>query len=192
MLCKAEDILFLDRSQFCLHVVDSQEKLMAHIYEANKILDVMAQMVDCAKILEIPAVASTQYVKGLGVYPAELENKSSWIKRIDKIEFNCLASRETAGYYDAVLKNVRVAVLIGVETHICITQTACGLLKRNILPWIVVDGVSSRKREDHKAGLKYLRDLGCAVGPAETIIYKWLGKAGTPEFKSVLPLITGR
>lgn len=192
MLCKTKDVLFLDRSQFCLHVVDPQEKLMAHIHGADKVLDVMGQVVDCAKILGIPAVASTQYQKGLGVYPAELENKSAWMKRIDKIEFNCLASEETAGYYDAVLTDVKVAVLVGVETHICITQTACGLLKRNILPWIVADGVSSRKSEDHKAGLQYLRDLGCAVGPAETIIYKWLGKAGTPEFKGVLPLITGR
>lgn len=192
MLCKKEDLLSLDRSQFCLHVVDPQEKLMAHIHDADAALTQMAKIVDCAKILNIQSIASTQYEKGLGVYPKVLEEKAFWIERIDKIEFNCLASKLTAEYYDTVLQGVRVAVLIGVETHICITQTACGLLKRNILPWIVADGVSSRKKDDHKMALKYLRDMGCAVGPAETIIYKWLGKAGTAEFKSILPLITGK
>ena len=67
-----------------------------------------------------------------------------------------------------------------------------GLLERGFDVWIVTDGVSSRKAGDHKAGLNRLQSVGAKIGPAEMLIYELLGKAGTTEFKQVLPLIINR
>lgn len=175
-----------------LHIIDPQEKLMNHIYEGDRVLEKIDLMVECSKVLKIPMVASTQYKKGLGGFPELLAVKLAEVTQIDKIEFNCLASNETSLYYDAFSASISTAILVGVETHICVYQTAIGFLQRNITPWIVVDAVSSRDISNHKAGLKRLAALGCIIGPAEMVVYELLEKAGTREFKEILPFITKR
>ncbi len=185
-----KNILLPKKESSCLHIIDPQEKLMAHIHENTTVLQTIEMMVDCAKILQLPMVCNTQYKKGLGDYPTSLSQRLAETKKIDKFEFNCLASKDPSMYYDDFLQNVETVILVGVETHICIYQTACGLLQRNIQPWIVTDAVSSRSPENHKRGLKRLEAIGCAVGPAEMIIYSLLERAGTSEFKEVLPFIT--
>lgn len=191
-MIQQSEIINLNREQYCLHVIDPQEKLMAHIHGAEQILSTIEIMVACAQILNVGTVANTQYKKGLGGYPEQLAQLLSGVKKIDKTEFNCLASEETSLYYDMALQGVKVTVLVGVESHICVYQTACGLLQRNILPWIVSDGVSSRDEGNHLAALKQLQAMGCIVGPAEMILYQLMKQAGTSEFKKVLPYITKR
>ncbi len=182
----------IKKENCCLHIIDPQEKLMNHIYEGDRALEKIDLMVECSKVLKIPMVANTQYRKGLGDFPEPLAAKLTEVTQIDKVEFNCLASNETSLYYDAFSANISTAILVGVETHICVYQTAIGFLQRNITPWIVVDAVSSRDVNNHKAGLKRLAALGCAIGSAEMIIYELLEKAGTREFKEILPFITKR
>ena len=77
--------------------------------------------------------------------------------------------------------------MAGVETHICIYQTAMGVLERGLTPWVVADAVSSRTKANYELGLVRLTAAGAIVGPAEMIIYELLGRAGTPEFKAMLP-----
>jgi nicotinamidase-related amidase len=179
----------LTPTNVCLHVVDMQTKLMAKIHDADKVVSVADLMIRCAKIFRLPILASTQYIKGLGAYVQNLEELVVDIPRFDKIEFNALANKATEAFFDRLPKNVTTVVLIGVETHICIYQTAMGLLRRGFEVWVVSDGVSSRKEGDHMAGLNRLQGAGAIIGPAEMLIYELLGKAGTAEFKQVLPLI---
>jgi nicotinamidase-related amidase len=170
-----------------LHIVDPQERLMGQIHDADRVVDTTKKMVNCAKILGIPIVANTQYRKGLGDYVPELEELMVAIPCPDKTEFNALAHQETRELVQDLPATVTTAILVGVETHICIYQTALGLLEIGLIPWVVADGVSSRTEINYKLGLERLRDIGAAVGPAEMIVYELLAKAGTADFKAVLP-----
>jgi nicotinamidase-related amidase len=172
-----------------LHIVDPQERLMSQIHAADRVTETIIKMVHCAEIIGVPIVANTQYKKGLGVYSPELEELMADIPRPDKTEFNCLVNGETRDLVQGLPATVTTAILVGVETHICIYQTALGLLEMGIRPWVVADGVSSRTEINYTLGLERLRDVGAAVGPAEMIIYELLGMAGTAEFKAVLPHI---
>lgn len=173
----------------CLQVIDVQEKLMARIDQAASVTATVALMMRCAAILQLPMVANTQYAKGLGPYVEVLETLAVEIPRFDKKSFNALAEPETARFIDTLPEKVRTVALVGVETHICVYQTAMALMARGKQVWIVSDAVSSRRERDHLAGLHRLAAAGAILGPAEMLIYELLGQAGTPEFKQVLPLI---
>ncbi len=162
---------------------------MAQIYESERAEEIIGKMVHCAKVIGLPIIANTQYKKGLGPYVASLEELMEEIPRPDKVEFNALTNEETKQLVADLPDTVNTAILVGVETHICIYQTARGLLERGITPWIVADGVSSRTAANNALGLKRLEAIGAVVGPMEMIVYELLAKAGTPEFKAVLPHI---
>lgn len=176
----------------CLQIIDVQKSLMAKIHEAEKVATTVELMIRCAEILGIPVLANTQYKKGLGSYVENVEALLADVPQFDKVEFNALANRETAAFIDGLPDSNRTMVLVGVETHICIYQTAMGLLDRGKNVWIVSDGVSSRKLKDHREGLARLQIAGAAIGSAEMLIYELLGKAGTTEFKKILPHIIAR
>ena len=173
----------------CLQVIDLQKSLMAQIHEAERVIATAQLMLRFAKIIKMPVLANTQYRKGLGVYVPEVEPLMEGIPRPDKIEFNAWANEETRARIEDLPEVVHTIILVGVETHICIYQTAAGILGRGFTPWIVADGVSARSEKNHQLALQRLRDMGAIVGPAEMLIYELLGKAGTALFKEVLPLI---
>jgi nicotinamidase-related amidase len=182
----------LTPNDVCLQIIDVQKSLMAKIYNADRIISTIELMIRCAKIFKLPILANTQYIKGLGPYVATLETLVKDVQRFDKVEFNALANQTTEAFLAGLPKTVKTIILVGVETHICIYQTAMGLLERGFNVWVVEDGVSSRKTSDHQAGLNRLQSVGAIIGPAEMLIYELLGKAGTPAFKQVLPLIIER
>lgn len=176
----------------CLQIIDVQKSLMAKIHGAESVSSTVEFMIHCAEILDVPIVANTQYMKGLGPYVPELEPLVEGIDRFDKVEFNALANDATADFIGALPDSVTTVALVGVETHICIYQTAMGLLERGLDVWVVTDGVSSRKVADHQDGLARMRSMGVSMGPAEMLVYELLGRAGSPEFKKVLPHIIAR
>lgn len=176
----------------CLQIIDVQQSLMAKINGADKVTATAELLVRCAKMLGIPIVANTQYKKGLGPYVPAVEALVGDIPQLDKTEFNAVANKEIAAFIDALPKAVDTFVLAGVETHICIYQTAMGLQAKGLNVWVVTDGVSSRNIDDHQAGLQRLQSMGVSLGSAEMLIYELLGKAGSPEFKKILPLIIAR
>ena len=179
----------LQPRECCLHIVDPQESLMRQIPGADRVSDVIKLMVACAEILEIPVIANIQYKKGLGPFRAEVEEVLSQVEPIDKVTFGAMGSKETVDAVKALPAEVTTHILVGVETHICIYQTAMGIVESGRHAWIVADGVAARSRENHSLGLERMKDQGIAIGPAEMIIYELLGRAGTPEFKKVLPHI---
>lgn len=172
-----------------LHVIDVQESLMRQVHAAAQVTAITRMMLKFAKIMNLPVIANTQYKKGLGLYVSEIEELTTDIPRPDKVEFNAFANEETTALVAALPKPVKNVILVGVETHICIYQTAMGALQRGLNPWVVSDGVSSRRKEHHEAGLARLSAAGADVGPAEMLIYEILGRAGTTQFKQVLPMI---
>ncbi len=173
----------------CMHIVDPQIKLMNQIHQAERVTRVIKFMITCARLLNIPMIANTQYLKGLGPYVDELEEIVEDIPRPDKMEFGAYQNEETRTLVTSLSDSISTVIMVGVETHICIYQTAVGVLQQGLTPWIVTDGTSSRSYENHQLGLERLRQLGAIVGPAEMLVYELLGKAGTPQFKELLPHI---
>jgi len=172
-----------------LHIIDVQESLMRRIHRAEQVSSVTRMMCKFAQIMDIPVLANTQYRKGLGLYMPEIEELVADVPRPDKVEFNALANTETMELVSKLPSSIKNVILVGVETHICIYQTAMGALARGLTPWVVSDGVSSRRLEHHEAGLTRIAAAGANTGPAEMLIYELLGRAGTTQFKQVLPLI---
>ena len=173
----------------CLMIVDPQEKLMAAIYKAERVVQNTSLLIHCAKTLEIPILATTQYKKGLGPYVPELEELVSAVPCIDKIEFNAFASPAVNKMVNSLPKSVDTILLAGAEAHICIFQTAMGALKAGYQPWIVADAVSSREKRNVKLALSRMQALDMTAGPTEMAIYELLQKAGSPAFKAMLPYL---
>ncbi len=182
----------LKPENICLQIIDVQQTLMDKIYEADKVAATVELLLRCAKILNLPVMANTQYKKGLGPYVPNIEALINDIPQFDKVEFNAAQNKETSDFLAALPKAVTTVALVGVETHICIYQTAMGLLEKGLSVWVVSDGVSSRNRLDHQHGLSRIQNEGVTVGPSEMLIYELLGKAGTPDFKKILPYISGK
>ena len=179
----------LSPKQCCLFVVDPQEKLMAAIHKADRVVRNASLVIRCAQALDIPILCSTQYKKGLGSFVPELAELLVDAPTADKVEFNAMANPGIQKLVAALPSSVDTFILVGAETHICIYQTALGILQAGYHPWIVADAVSSREKKNAKLALARMQALGISVGPAEMIIYELLYKAGTPAFKAMLPYL---
>jgi nicotinamidase-related amidase len=178
---------FLTPGRCCLFVVDPQVKLMAAIHKADRMIANAALMIHGAKTLRIPILSSTQYKKGLGPIVPELAELLVDTPTADKTEFNAVANPEIRKLLSGLPAAVDTMLLVGAEAHICIYQTALGVLQAGYQPWIVDDAVSSRNKKHAKSALMRMQALGMSVGPAEMIIYELLRQAGTPAFKAMLP-----
>jgi nicotinamidase-related amidase len=182
-----ENYDLLTPQRCCLMIVDPQERLMAAIYKAARVVLNTSLLIHCAKILEIPILATTQYKKGLGPFVPELEELLSDVPCIDKIEFNGFANpgvREMVGSLPATVDTI---LLAGAEAHICIFQTAMGALRAGYRPWIPADAISSREKRNARLAVNRMQGLGMSVGSTEMAVYELLQQAGSPAFKTMLP-----
>ena len=132
----------------CLVLVDPQERLMAAIYEADRVISNSVLLIHCAKTLAIPILATTQYKKGLGPFVPELDELLTDVPCTDKVEFNGLANASVNTMFNSLPKSVDTLLLAGAEAHICIFQTAMGAQQAGYKPWIAADAVSSRDKRN--------------------------------------------
>ena len=178
---------FLRSDQCCLYVVDPQEKLMAHIHEAGRVTQNISLMIHLARTLEFPVFANTQYKKGIGPIVPELAGLLQGVPCPDKVCFNGLGNGDVQKELKNLPHSVDTLLLCGVETHICVYQTAIGALQAGYKVWVVADAVSSRSPVNDHLGQERLREIGAVLAPAEMIIYELLQRAGTDKFKATLP-----
>lgn len=178
---------FLTPERCCLMVIDPQERLMAAIHEADRVISNTALMIRCAVALQIPILATTQYRKGLGPFVTELDELLTGTPCADKTEFNALACRAVQEMFDTLPDQVDTLLLTGAEAHICVYQTAKGALLAGYKTWVIANAVSSRDKNNADWALQHMRTQGVAVAPSEMVIYELLHRAGTPSFKAMLP-----
>ncbi len=184
-----EIIEHLVPSQCALLVVDIQERLMRVIHEKERVVKNSALLMKTANTLGIPIVASTQYVERIGDLLPEINAELSGVVPYDKMEFDCFGNAVIAKAMKGLPHGINTLIVCGVETHICIYQTVVGGLKAGYRMWIAADAVSSRALENYQAGLDRISRIGGVVGPTEMIIYDLLGRAGTDEFRALLPFL---
>ncbi|HKJ89021.1 MAG TPA: hydrolase [Gammaproteobacteria bacterium] len=173
-----------------LAVVDIQEKLAPAMRpdDRREVLAGVAVLLQAAGELGIPVLATEQYPKGLGATLPEVSGHLPENARvIRKDSFSCCGE---AGFSTALEATGRGQVVIaGMEAHVCVLQTALELREAGYRPFVVADGVCSR-REGHKGNaLDRLRSNGVQVANVESVLFEWLQRAGTDSFRKLARLI---
>jgi nicotinamidase-related amidase len=168
-----------------LIVVDIQERLLPPIFEKDRLLKNAQLLVRLAGILEIPIIATTQYAKGLGetVGDVKLLLPSA---AIDKQSFSCFGSDAFCSAMKRLPGQRNTALLCGMESHICVAQTALAALREGYLVHVASDAVSSRTEWNWKIGLERMRAAGAVISSTEMMIYELLRGSGTEAFKEML------
>lgn len=174
---------FLHKHDAVLVIVDIQERLAAAMGERQKVVVNCLHLINAATLLRIPVLITEQYPKGLGPTVSEIKDALETYHPIEKITFSCCGERKFLDELASV--GERKIILSGMETHVCVLQTCIGLLKEGHSVHVVQDAVCSRKSDDYKTGIEYMRDAGAVITCTETILFQLLEKAGTEEFKII-------
>jgi nicotinamidase-related amidase len=173
-------VSLLERDRAALVVVDVQEGFRSYAtFEA--VAGACSKLVQGARILELPRIVSEQYPKGLGHTAPEVSIEDEPI--VEKSVF----SAARADGFD--LGERKQAIVCGIETHVCVSQTVHDLLDRGFEVHVPADAVGSRHQIDYERGLERLERAGAVVTTVESVLFELLERAGTPEFKEVQRLI---
>ena len=173
----------LDRGRAALVVVDVQEAFRPAVLDFDRVAAGAVTLVRGARILDLPVVVTQQYPKGLGATVPELAEHLDGIEPLDKVCFSAAA----ADGFD--LQGRDQALICGIESHVCVSQTAHDLLDRGVQVHVARDAVTSRTEENRELGLHKMEGAGAIVTSVETALFELLGAAGSEEFKRVQGLV---
>jgi nicotinamidase-related amidase len=181
----------LEADRCALLVIDVQEKLLPPIFQKEQLIKNSQLLTRLAGLLKIPALVSTQYAKGLGNTVPEIASLLPETHAIDKQMFSCFGSDLFCSVLKRLPGNRNTVLLCGMESHICVTQTALGALREGYIVHVASDAVSSRTEWNWKIGLERMRSAGAVISSTEMIIYELLRTSGSPAFKELLPHLRG-
>lgn len=181
----------LNREDAVLVVIDVQERLVPVIDKElfDRSRRNIAIAVETAWTLKLPILLTEQYPKGLGrTIPLIIEALEGKVyETVEKITFSC--ARNESFLTALVGAERRQVLLTGMETHVCVYQTAIDLVNAGYEVFAAEDAVSSRRLQDHRLGIEAMRDAGVRVLPTETAVFQLLKAADTPEFKKISSLL---
>jgi nicotinamidase-related amidase len=177
----------LDRDRAALVVVDVQEAFRPAVLDFDGVARNVAVLVQGASALGLPILLTEQYPKGLGATVPELERHLDGIEPIEKLCFSAAGSEE---FSTRLGESGRDQVLLcGIESHVCVNQTADDLLEAGKEVHVAQDAVSSRTEENRRLGLHKMERAGAVLTSVETALFELLREAGTPEFKEIQKLV---
>lgn len=178
--------MLCDRAASGLIVVDLQDSFLAPIKERDAVVHRSRFLIEVARLLQVPIIATEQYATRMGGTAETIREALGDAPALDKM---CFSSCRSEGFWTAWEGLDRSqAVLVGIETHICVNQTAQDLLERGYEVFVCEDATGARM-DAREGALKRLRHEGVVVTHTESVAYEWLGEAGTPEFKEALELV---
>ncbi len=181
-LCSAE--------QSQLLIIDTQERLASAMGEKsrNSVLHNTSLLLQAASLLQVPTIKFEQYPKGLG--PTEkvlLDNLPDGSSNYEKMSFSCCGSDE---FCDSTLESPRKQfVLTGMETHVCVLQTAFELQQRGYQLFVVADAVCSRTGRNRRIALQRMAQAGITITSTESVLFEWLRAASHPQFRTISKLL---
>jgi nicotinamidase-related amidase len=173
----------LDRDKAVVVVVDVQEGFRPAVLDFEEVAGNIGRLVQGAQALGVPVRVSEQYPKGLGHTVPEVAAHLDGVEPVEKTSF----SADRAEGFDLVGRTQ--AIVCGIESHICVWQTASDLLDRGIDVHVVRDAVSSRTQANRELGVELIERAGGAPTSVETALFELLGAAGSDEFKTVQKLV---
>ena len=179
------DRLTADRS--VLVVVDLQERFRDLIHGMDQVIERSLRLIGFCRQLQIPVLVTEQYPRGLGVSVTEIREACRPFAAFEKMTFSCAGSE---AFNQALRATGREQIILcGIETHVCVYQTACDLLRDGRQVIIAADAVSSCGAADRELGLLRLRDVGADIMGTQMIMFEILREAGTPAFRRVSALL---
>ncbi len=194
-LMRSPDLL--DRARSCLLIVDLQQKLIPVIPTADRIIPTVNFLLKTAELASVPVCISEQYPHGLGPTIDEILCNAAAAQRFEKLRFS--AADEFCRMTDAAAGLARDSadcrdqiVIAGIETHVCVLQTALDLAGRGFRVSVVADAVGSRHAIDHDKALDRLRDSAVTICTAESVAFEWCEVAGTDQFRAISRLVRAR
>lgn len=170
-----------------LLIIDVQDRLVGMLKNSEEIVKNNMILAKSARILAIPTIATEQYPHGLGSTILEIRENISAENIFEKTTFSAIENNQILekikSYHP---KNI---VLTGIETHICVYQTALELIKEGFNVYVVKNAVSSRKTKDYRTALELMRDYGAKLTCVETVLFELLKTSTHPNFKEIQSLI---
>lgn len=170
-----------------LLIVDVQDRLLrAMPSEAQaRVAKASVALIEMARLFDIPVVYTEQYPKGLGTTVEPVLEALSQAARFEKLEFSACANEQFA----EAAELPRDVILAGIETHVCVLQTAVDLMDSGHRVFVARDAVASRSDENWRNGLSLMEGAGAVITNSETIIFRFLGSARGEAFKRLSKLV---
>lgn len=177
--------LLMSRTNTALLVIDVQEKLVPAIENHERVVWNIRRLLDAAKLLNVPFYATEQYPRGLGHTVDTLKERLASIP--EKSMFSCRECREL---FDELRgRGVSNLLLVGIESHVCVQQTALDSVSAGFNVFIAADAVGSRHDMDHDIALCRMEASGCFVTTTESAMFEWCETSQAEEFKAVSKLV---
>ncbi|HAO20151.1 MAG: hydrolase [Desulfobacteraceae bacterium IS3] len=170
-----------------LAVIDVQGKLAQMMYAKDALFKSLENMIKSAKVLGIPIIWMEQIPENLGSTLPELAQLMSDMKPIAKYTFSCCGNESFTERFKAI--NRKQVLVCGIESHICVYQTAADLLKMGNEVYVLCDCVSSRTPENKQLGIDRMKDAGAIPTGVEMALFEMLKAAKGPQFKEIVKLI---
>ena len=177
----------IDPERCALVLVDYQAKLMPAIHRGHAVIAEAVRLADVARELGIRVVGTEENPAGLGPNVPEIRDRCS--TTLSKMAFDACADGLAASLRDEDLTDV---VIAGCEAHVCLMQTALGLLRAGHSVWVVSAACGSRSPEDRELAIERLRSAGAVIASVEMVAFEWLRSCRHDRFKSVLQLLKAR
>ena len=180
-------IIRIKREEAVLVAVDYQEKLLPAMENAPLIEKNAIKLAKGLKVMGVPGVITTQYSRGLGNTVAPVAEALGNLEPVDKTYFSA--------YMDEVFRQKledfgkTTVILAGIETHICVEQTALDLLENGYNVVLAADCCGSRDLTNHRISIERLRKEGVVISSSESILYEILHGAKAPEFKEISAIV---
>ena len=183
-----QNLLKLNPHRAMLLIIDVQKAFVEPIKKSKKVIKKCVILVQAARILGLPIVATEQYPKGLGSTVSDIKmvlGKKQFYP--DKTSFSCMGDEKCR---NEILKQGRSQVIVaGLESHVCVLQTVLDLLEAGKDVFVLADAVGSRDNEESEYALSRMADSGAIVTTAETVILEMTADSKHPQFKSLQKLI---
>lgn len=177
----------LNRNKSALLVIDIQERILPVIFEHERVINNSIKLIKGFKTLDLPVYYTEQYPKGLGPTAALVKEALEDAKAIEKMSFSCSGA---PGLFDELKnKNIEQVILCGVESHVCVMQTALDLLANDFQVHVAADAVSSRREFDFKIALNRMQSNGAEITLTESVLFELLEVCGTDSFKTISKLV---
>lgn len=173
----------IDREKSGVLLIDMQEKLVPLVMEHRDCIQHCEWMLRVCKTLQVPIITSQQYPKGLGATIQPLQHLIDTQHVINKTAFSVM--RDPIGATHIREGKKTQWILIGIETHVCVMQTAFDLLHEGFEVYVIVEATQSRSDHDKDLALDRLQQAGAHLVSREMVVFEWLKTAGTAEFKQI-------
>jgi isochorismate hydrolase len=179
----------MEREEAVLIIVDVQDLLMKQMDQKvrENVIRNIRTLIAFARKMAIPILMTEQYPKGLGKTVPDIKMELGPIVPIEKVSFSCCRAETFNGQLNPLAR--KQAILTGIETHVCVLQTANDLIQGDYEVHVVADAICSRRKLDWKIGLRGMEKRGAMISTTEIIAFQLLKEAGTEEFRELSKLL---